>query len=144
MDEQNKDLTELTAHIVGAYVTKNPVPLGNIGELIESVSASLGALDGGAGPATEEQNPAVNPKRSVKQDHIVCLDCGKKLKSLKRHLGTEHGLTPDEYRSKWNLGALYPMVAPNYSAARSEMARKMGLGRKPSAEPTKRKRPGKS
>ena len=139
MDEQNKDLTELTAHIVGAYVAKNPVPLGNVGELIESVSATwcAGRWSQACNGRTE---PGSQPETSVKQDHIVCLECGKKLKSLKRHLGTEHGLAPDEYRSKWNLGANYPMVAPDYSAARSELARTMGLGRKPGAKVAKRSR----
>ena len=140
MDKQNNDLTELTAHIVGAYVTKNPIPLGGIGELIESVSASLIALDGSAEPGVKEERPAVNPKRSVKQDHIVCLECGKKFKSLRRHLNTGHGLSPDTYRSKWSLSADYPMVAPDYAAARSEMAKKIGLGRKPGAQVAKRPR----
>ena len=140
MDKQNNELTELTAHIVGAYVTKNPVPLGSIGELIESVSASLGALNVVAEPPAASPRPAVSPKRSVKPDHVVCLECGKNFKSLRRHVNTEHGLSPDAYRSKWNLSADYPMVAPDYAAARSEMAKKMGLGRKPSARVAKRSR----
>ncbi|WP_287367481.1 MucR family transcriptional regulator, partial [Mesorhizobium sp.] len=81
-------------------------------------------------PPADKQKPAVNPKRSVHDDYIVCLEDGKKFKSLKRHLMTHYGLTPDEYREKWGLDASYPMVAPNYAAARSQLAKKMGLGRK--------------
>ena len=81
-------------------------------------------------PPADKQKPAVNPKRSVHDDYIVCLEDGKKFKSLKRHLMTHYGLTPDQYREKWGLDASYPMVAPNYAAARSQLAKKMGLGRK--------------
>lgn len=84
--------------------------------------------------------PAVNPKRSVHADYIVCLEDGKRFKSLKRHLMTHYGMTPDEYRAKWGLPRDYPMVAPNYAAARSELAKKMGLGHKPEAKPRKKTR----
>ena len=88
--------------------------------------------------------PAVNPKRSVFPDHIVCLEDGKKFKSLKRHLATDHGLTPDEYRAKWGLPADYPMVAPSYSATRSALAKSSGLGRKPAGDAGKGKRKAKA
>jgi predicted transcriptional regulator len=125
-------LLELTADIVGAYVAKNPVPVGALPDLIASVNSSLASL--GSPPPEPVPEPAVNPKRSVHADYIVCLEDGKKFKSLKRHLMTHHGLTPDEYRAKWKLPGDYPMVAPNYAAARSALAKKMGLGRKPAAK----------
>ena len=138
MSEQlaNSELhLELTADIVAAYVSNNPVPANELPSLIASVSASLSGLE--QKPAVEQAPlvPAVNPKRSVHDDHIVCLEDGKKFKSLKRHIATHHGLSPDEYRAKWGLPADYPMVAPGYSAARSALAKTMGLGRKPKAQP---------
>jgi predicted transcriptional regulator len=132
-DNKNEALLELTADIVSAYVSNNPVPAAELPSLIGDVRAALGNLSGVTQPVEEPQKPAVNPKRSVHDDYIVCLDDGKKFKSLKRHLATHHGMTPDEYRTKWNLPADYPMVAPGYSAARSALAKSMGLGRKPSA-----------
>ncbi|TIR64726.1 MAG: transcriptional regulator, partial [Mesorhizobium sp.] len=112
----DKTAIELTADIVSAYVGNNPLPASGLPDLIASVSASVRKLAGGA-PVKESapQTPAVNPKRSVFPDYIVCLEDGKKFKSLKRHLSTDHGLTPDEYRAKWGLPADYPMVAPSYS-----------------------------
>ncbi|TGT92495.1 transcriptional regulator, partial [bacterium M00.F.Ca.ET.155.01.1.1] len=96
---------------------------------------ALGRVGGSSEqPSAEKQKPAVNPKRSVHDDYIVCLEDGKKFKSLKRHLSTDHGLTPDEYRAKWGLPADYPMVAPSYSATRSALAKSSGLGRKPAAD----------
>ena len=129
---RNSDaLIELTADVVAAYVSNNPVPVGELPNLIADVHAALGRVGGAAeAPPADKQKPAVNPKRSVHDDYIVCLEDGKKFKSLKRHLMTHYGLTPDEYREKWNLDASYPMVAPNYAAARSQLAKKMGLGRK--------------
>lgn len=124
-------LRELTAHIVSAYVEKNRIPVADLPNLVASVSASVAGLGGTAAPPAEAPTPAVNPKRSVHDDHIVCLEDGKKFKSLKRHLGAEHGMTPDEYRAKWGLAGDYPMVAPNYAAARSLLAKTSGLGRKP-------------
>ena len=134
-NSENTHLLELTAHIVSAYVEKNPLPAAGLPDLIASISASISGL--GQQPAVAEVplSPAVNPKRSVFPDHIVCLEDGKKFKSLKRHIATHHGLSPDEYRAKWGLPADYPMVAPSYSAARSALAKTMGLGRKPQAEP---------
>jgi predicted transcriptional regulator len=100
-----------------------------------------GLANGSTAAIEEPQKPAVNPKRSVHDDHIVCLEDGKRFKSLKRHLSTHYGLTPDEYRAKWGLPADYPMVAPAYAAARSALAKKMGLGRKAKApEPVKKSR----
>lgn len=134
---RNEDLLELTADIVSAYVSNNRIPVSELRTLIGDVSVALDKLsNNGANPGQQSQKPAVNPKRSVHNDYIVCLEDGKKLKSLKRHLFSHHGMTPEEYRTKWNLPADYPMVAPGYSAARSELAKRMGLGRKPAAAVT--------
>ena len=128
-------LIELTADVVAAYVSNNPVPVGDLPNLIADVHAALGRVGGSAEPAVADKpKPAVNPKRSVHDDYIVCLEDGKKFKSLKRHLMTHYGLTPEQYREKWGLDASYPMVAPNYAAARSQLAKKMGLGRKRKAK----------
>ena len=127
----NEMLIELTADVVAAYVSNNPVPAGDLPNLISEIHAALGRVGGsGETPPADKQKPAVNPKRSVHDDYIVCLEDGKRFKSLKRHLMTHYGLTPDQYREKWGLDATYPMVAPSYAAARSELAKKMGLGRK--------------
>lgn len=124
-------LIELTADVVAAYVSNNPVPVSELSNLIADVHAALGRVGATAEAVpTEKQKPAVNPKRSVHDDYIVCLEDGKKFKSLKRHLMTHYGLTPEQYREKWGLDANYPMVAPNYAKARSQLAKKMGLGRK--------------
>ncbi|MCV3208189.1 MucR family transcriptional regulator [Mesorhizobium sp. YC-39] len=124
------DLLELTAHIVSAYVEKNRLPASGLGDLIASVSASIGGLGQPAIPAPVPLTPAVNPKKSVTPDFIICLEDGKKFKSLKRHIGVHFGLTPDAYRTKWGLPSDYPMVAPNYAASRSQLAKAIGLGRK--------------
>jgi predicted transcriptional regulator len=124
-------LIELTADVVAAYVSNSPVPAGDLPNLIADIHAALGKVGGGPEQAqAERQKPAVNPKRSVHDDYIVCLEDGKKFKSLKRHLMTHYGLTPEQYREKWSLDPSYPMVAPNYAIARSQLAKKMGLGRK--------------
>lgn len=129
---RNSDvLIELTADVVAAYVSNNPVPVGDLPSLIADVHAALGRVGGATEqPPAEKQKPAVNPKRSVQDDYIVCLEDGKKFKSLKRHLMTHYGMTPEQYREKWGLDPSYPMVAPSYAAARSSLAKKMGLGRK--------------
>lgn len=128
----SETLIELTADVVAAYVSNNPVPVGELANLIADVHAALGRVGGTAEqPPADKQKPAVNPKRSVHDEYIVCLEDGKKFKSLKRHLMTHYNMTPDQYREKWGLDASYPMVAPNYAAARSQLAKKMGLGRKP-------------
>lgn len=128
-DDSAAELIELTADIVSAYVSKNPLPATGLPELIASVHVSLSRVGGLIAPVVEPQTPAVNPKKSVFPDYIVCLEDGKRFKSLKRHLSTDFGLTPDAYRAKWNLPRDYPMVAPNYAAQRSALAKASGLGR---------------
>ncbi|MDG4898172.1 MucR family transcriptional regulator [Mesorhizobium sp. WSM4976] len=123
-------LIALTADIVSAYVGNNPVPVASLPDLIQSVNSSLANIGQAVEPEKPLQNPAVNPKRSVFPDYIICLEDGKKFKSLKRHLDAHYGLTPDEYRAKWGLKSDYPMVAPNYAAQRSALAKSSGLGRK--------------
>jgi predicted transcriptional regulator len=141
MTEKNELQIELTADVVAAYVKNNPVPASALPELIASVAASLSGLIDGVRPSeVEPQKPAVPIKKSVTPDYIVSLEDGKQFKSLKRHLKTSYGMTPDEYRAKWNLPSDYPMVAPNYSASRSALAKTMGLGRKPAEKPKKRGR----
>lgn len=127
-------LVELTEEVVSAYVGNNPVAAADLPSLISQVHSALGktAANGDGAPA-EKPVPAVNPKRSVTRDYIICLEDGKKFKSLKRHLMSHYGLTPQEYREKWGLAPDYPMVAPSYAEQRSKLARKMGLGRKPGA-----------
>ncbi|RWP52816.1 MucR family transcriptional regulator [Mesorhizobium sp.] len=138
MADETFNLIELTADIVSAYVSKNAVPVASMPELISIVNSSLSKIGQPIEPEKPAQDPAVNPKRSVFPDYIICLEDGKKFKSLKRHLGVHYGLTPDEYREKWGLRADYPMVAPNYSASRSELAKSMGLGRNAPAKPAKK------
>jgi len=119
----------LTANIVSAYVSNNTVPSSEIANLIGQVHSALLRVSGGQPTAPAEPlKPAVPVKRSINSDYIVCLEDGKKFKSLKRHLRTQYGLTPEQYREKWNLPSDYPMVAPNYAAARSQLAKQMGLG----------------
>ena len=133
---------ELTAEIVAAYVAKNSIQASGLPDLIASVHAAVAGLSKPSVAAPESPVPAVNPKKSVHADYIVCLDDGKKFKSLKRHL-SKLGLTPAEYRAKWGLAANYPMVAPNYAAVRSALAKSIGLGRKkaePVPEPVRKKR----
>lgn len=128
---QNDRLAEMTADLVAAYVSNNAIPRSELPGLIAQVHQSLSGL-GATAPAeeVEPQKPAVNPKRSVHNDYIICLEDGKKFKSLKRHLLNRHGLSPEQYREKWNLPGDYPMVAPAYAAKRSALAKQMGLGRK--------------
>ena len=148
MDQAQLDnLVGLTADVVSAYVSNNPVPADQLPVLIASIHQSLSGLAVGTQePAPEPQKPAVPIRKSVTPDYIISLEDGKKFKSLKRHLATHYGMTPDDYRAKWNLPADYPMVAPNYAATRSALARSLGLGRKkeetqaPSSEPAKRGR----
>ena len=128
------ELVELAAEIVAAYVGNNAVPSNELPALIRDVYGALAdAVNGGASqeqPA-EELKPAVPVRRSVTDDYIVCLECGGKFKSLRRHLKSRHDLTPEEYRARWGLAADYPMVAKNYREARSKLAKDMGLGRRP-------------
>ena len=129
MDQENT-LT-LTADIVAAHVSNNSVAASDLPSLIQAVYGALNGL-GEPEPAPEvELSPAVSIRASVKPDAIACLECGQKLKMLKRHLGTDHNMTPAEYKARWKLAADYPMVAPDYAAKRKELAIKIGLGRKP-------------
>jgi predicted transcriptional regulator len=128
-DAAKSELIELTADIVSAYVSNNTVASSELPNIIGDIYQALSrARDNGNGAEREELRPAVAVKNSVKPDYIICLEDGKKFKSLKRHLRTHYNLSPEEYREKWGLPHDYPMVAPNYAAARSELAKKMGLG----------------
>jgi predicted transcriptional regulator len=119
----------LTAEIVSAYVSNNTVVSTDIPALINQVHTALLRVNSGEGQSPSEPlKPAVSIKKSINPDFIVCLDDGKKFKSLKRHLRTQYNMTPEQYRDKWSLPADYPMVAPNYAAARSQLAKQMGLG----------------
>jgi predicted transcriptional regulator len=130
MAENSPDTTyiELTATIVSAYVSNNSVASAEIPNLIGLVYSALKRIAGGQAAAAETPKPAVPVKRSVTPEYIVCLEDGLKFKSLKRHLRTRYNLTPDQYREKYGLPPDYPMVAPNYAAARSKLAKDMGLG----------------
>ncbi|MBZ9763366.1 MucR family transcriptional regulator [Mesorhizobium sp. CA8] len=141
-EEAANNLIELTADIVSAYVQKNAVPVSGLPELIASVNSALSNIGRTAPEEAPARKPAVNPKRSVFPDYIISLEDGQKYKSLKRHLATRHGMTPDEYRAKWGLSKDYPMVAPNYSATRSALAKSLGLGRKaaPAKKPTSKRK----
>lgn len=124
----------MAADIVAAYLSRNQLPAAGIPEVISTIVGSLDGLDRAkAASAAEPQKPKVPIRKSVTPDFIICLDDGKKLKMLKRHLRTAYNMTPEEYRAKWRLPPDYPMVAPNYAKLRSEFARKIGLGRKPTA-----------
>ena len=126
---EDSNLIDLAADIVSAYVSNNAVASQDLPVLISQVYGALQKTNHGEPePEPEPLKPAVSVKKSVTPDHIICLEDGKKFKSLKRHLRTHYDLSPDEYRDKWNLPADYPMVAPNYAAARSELAKRMGLG----------------
>ena len=123
------DLIDLAADIVSAYVSNNTVPAGDLPALIADVHRALTNTHMGVNePEPEPLKPAVNPKKSIFPDYIVCLEDGKKFKSLKRHLRTQYNMTPEQYREKWGLPYDYPMVAPSYAAARSKLAKQMGLG----------------
>lgn len=139
---QNSKIMNLSAQILSAYFSSNKVPPSSISDLIGSVHESLAVLlQGSREAAPVILTPAVNPKRSVNDDYIICLEDGKKFKSLKRHLATHFGMTPEQYRQKWNLPASYPMVSPNYAASRSKLAVSMGLGRKPGTKLVPKKKP---
>ena len=130
---EHGELLELTSDIVAAHVSNNPVPLGELQGLIQTVYTTLVGLSTPVAEPQVEQKPAVNPKKSVTDDYIICLEDGKKLKMLKRHLKTAYDMTPEQYRAKWGLPHDYPMVAPNYAKKRQQLAKKIGLGRKPRA-----------
>ena len=125
-----EQLLEMTTEIVSAYVGNNTIAAGELNELIVSIHDSLHNLStGGVEVEPEPIKPAVPVRRSVTPDYLICLEDGKRLKMLKRHLRTTYGLSPDDYRAKWGLPADYPMVAPNYAQQRSEFAKKIGLGK---------------
>lgn len=128
--ESQEFLATLTADIVAAHVSNNSVASDDVSTLIRSVYDALSGLGAAAPVAAKRQEPAVSIRASVKPDYIVCLDDGKKLKMLKRHLMTHYGMTPDDYRAKWGLPADYPMVAPNYAEQRRTLAKQIGLGTK--------------
>jgi predicted transcriptional regulator len=131
-DTSDSNLLELTAEIVSAHVSNNSVPLSDLPGLIQQVYATLAGV--GRVPAPPEKpQPAVPVKKSVHPDYIICLEDGKKLKMLKRHLKTAYNLSPEQYRERWQLPPDYPMVAPNYAKHRSSLAKKIGLGTKPRA-----------
>lgn len=125
---REEDILKLVTEIVTAYVSRNAVAAEDLPNVIKSVHATLGGIQG-AETGTPERAPAVPVKKSVTPDYIVCLEDGKKLKMLKRYLRAQYGLTPEAYRAKWNLPADYPMTAPNYAARRSEFAKQIGLGK---------------
>ncbi len=132
MSDQAKsgELLELTTEIVAAHVSNNTLPVSDLPRLIQDVYRTLSAV-GGSPPAPDRPRPAVPIKKSVTADHIICLEDGKKLKMLKRHLKTAYNMTPEEYRERWGLPSDYPMVAPNYAKHRSSLAKKIGLGTRP-------------
>jgi predicted transcriptional regulator len=129
-DENGEMLITLTADIVAAHVSNNSVAVSDLPALISGVHGALAGLSGGESSAPP-QEPAVPIRSSIKREFIVCLEDGKKLKMLKRHLMTHYGMTPDDYRAKWGLSADYPMVAPAYAEQRRDLAKAIGLGRKP-------------
>jgi predicted transcriptional regulator len=143
MDATHADVNEmlitLTSDIVAAHVSNNSVSVDEVSALISNVYGALAGL--GQAVVVEEKlpEPAVSIRASIKPDYIVCLEDGKKLKMLKRHLMTHYNLTPDQYRARWNLPADYPMVAPNYAEKRRDLAKKIGLGRKPGVKRGRKK-----
>ena len=138
-NDMAETLITLTSDIVAAHVSNNSVAVDEVPKLIQNIYGALSGL--GAAPQEEEKlQPAVSVRSSVKSDHIVCLEDGKKMKMLKRHLMTDHGLTPAEYRARWGLPADYPMVAPDYAEKRRVLAKQIGLGRKPGQKRGRRKK----
>jgi predicted transcriptional regulator len=129
-DSSEDTLLTLTADIVAAHVSNNSVAVNDLPNLIQNVHSALAAISGRAAPAEAKPEPKVSIRSSIKPDYIVCLEDGKKLKMLKRHLMTHYSMTPDQYRQKWGLSADYPMVAPNYAEQRRTLAKSIGLGTK--------------
>ena len=128
---EKAELLALTSEIVSSHVSNNPVASNDLPDLIQVVYRKLADLSAPESEKQEELIPAVPIKKSITDDYVICLEDGKKLKMLKRHLMTAYGLTPEEYRTRWGLKPDYPMVAPNYAAKRQQLAKKIGLGRKP-------------
>ena len=134
----SEDLLALTAQIVSAHVKKNTVEVGDLPTLIRDIYRTLSGLgDAAPAPVAEAAKPAVPATKSVFASHIICMECGKRMTMLKRHLMTEHSLTIDQYRTKYSLPGTYPMVAPDYAKTRSSLAKEMGLGKSRSAAPKK-------
>ena len=138
--DMQETLITLTSDIVAAHVSNNDVAVDDVPNLITSVYTALSGLGDGGAAEEPRPDPAVSIRASVKKDHIVCLDCGKKMKMLKRHLSTEHDMTPEEYKARWDLGPDYPLVAPNYAETRRDLAKKIGLGRKPGQKRGRKKK----
>ena len=141
---ERSELLVLTSDIVSAYAGNNALPSSDLPQLIETVYTTLSRM---ATPGTEpavEQKPMVPPKKSVTNSALICLECGQSQKTLKRHLSAAHGMTPEEYKAKWNLGHDYPMVAPEYAAKRRELAKQIGLGRKAGSAAPRRAKKAKS
>jgi predicted transcriptional regulator len=130
-EEQNeitRELLEHTTEIVAAHVSNNPVAVNDLPELIRQVYTTLSQVDAAVAPQAEKPQPAISIKKSITPDYLICLEDGKQLKMLKRHLKTAYDMSPETYREKWGLPHDYPMVAPNYAAQRSSLAKKIGLG----------------
>jgi len=136
MEDEKSDILDLTAHIVANYVGNNNASVSDLPTLIRNVHGALAGIATPQAAPVEQKTPAVSIKKSITPDAIICLEDGRKFKSLKRHLRTKYNLSPEEYRAKWGLPKDYPMVAPSYAAARSSLAKSMGLGqggRRPAA-----------
>ena len=139
--EEKSELIEMTADIVSAYVGNNSVAVADLPALIQSIFRALTNVSGSAEPEpAAPKEPAVPVRRSITPDYLICLEDGRKFKSLKRHLRTKYNMSPEEYRAKWGLPKDYPMVAPNYAKARSELAKQMGLGQGGRQAPKRRAR----
>lgn len=137
--DMSETLITLTSDIVAAHVSNNNVAVEDVPSLIQNVFGALAGL-GSKEVVEVRPEPAVSVRSSIKPDHLVCLEDGKKMKMLKRHLMTDHGMTPEEYRARWDLQPDYPMVAPNYAEKRRELAKKIGLGRQPGQRRGRRKK----
>jgi MucR family transcriptional regulator, transcriptional regulator of exopolysaccharide biosynthesis len=137
---ETSDLLDMTTEIVSSYVSNNQVEADALPQLIKNIYATVSGLAGGVEPALEAQEPAVAISKSIMPDYLVCLEDGRKLKMLKRHLRSKFEMTPEEYRAKWGLPPDYPMVAPNYAKLRSKHAKQIGLGKKAPSTPTSRKK----
>lgn len=144
MDNTESDTAEmlitLTSDIVAAHVSNNNVAVDEVTTLIQNIYGALSGLGQKVEPVAVPLEPAVSIRSSVKPDSVTCLECGKKMKMLKRHLSTDHSLSTEEYRSRWGLGSDYPLVAPNYAEKRRELAKKIGLGRKPGQKRGRKKK----
>jgi predicted transcriptional regulator len=137
--EEKAGIIEMTADIVSAYVGNNAVPAGELPSLIHAIHSALAGMTSAVeAPETAPREPAISVKRSITPEFLICLEDGRKFKSLKRHLRTKYNMSPEDYRAKWNLAKDYPMVAPNYAKARSDLAKQMGLGQGGRQAPRKR------